>query len=90
MNIAMVGNLMATLFVGVAVFLASQWRPNPNEDGPVLYALMLAFSGGLLTALSSQIRITLAQDKFSDERFCQECGQSRKVKEGLTDGVNGE
>ena len=57
---SLLGNLIATSCVGLAVFLALQWRPDPHDDWTVMAAVTLAYVGGLLTALSSVSRILLA------------------------------
>jgi opacity protein-like surface antigen len=54
LNLTLVGNLIATVFVGVSVWLSSEWQPNPHEDKKQLLALALTYGAGLLTALSSQ------------------------------------
>ena len=54
MNLTMIGNLISTIFVAIAVWLSSEWQPNPHEDIGQLIALGLTYSAGLLTALSSQ------------------------------------
>ena len=53
MNLTMIGNLISTLFVAIAVWLSSQWQPNPHNDIGQLIALALAYVAGLLTAISS-------------------------------------
>jgi|TARA_R110000824_G_scaffold8899_1_gene40342 hypothetical protein len=56
---SLLGNLLATSCVGLAVFLALQWRPDPHEDWTVMAAVTLAYVGGLLTALSSLSGISI-------------------------------
>jgi hypothetical protein len=79
LNLSMVGNLIAIFMVGVAVWMGTQWRPNPNVDWMSMKAIALAFCGGLLTALSSQVAITM----HVDNQLCPVCGQKRK---DATDG----
>ena len=50
----MIGNLIATIFVAIAVWLSTQWQPDPHNDVEQLTALALTYGAGLLTALSSQ------------------------------------
>lgn len=59
MNLSMGGNLVAVLLVGISVWLGMQWRPSPHDEYLMMVAIALAFSGGVLTAISSQIRVTL-------------------------------
>lgn len=59
----LVGNLIATTCVGIAVFLALQWRPDPHDDWTVMAAVSLAYFGGLLTALSSISKIMFVEEK---------------------------
>jgi hypothetical protein len=63
MNVSLLGNLSAVSMVGTAVWMGMQWRPSPHEDGMMMLAIALAFSGGLLTAVSSQMTVTLQQDE---------------------------
>jgi hypothetical protein len=83
LNLSMIGNLTATLMLGVAVWMGMQWSPNPNVNWMSMESIAFAFCGGLLTALSSQFAITVQRD----DRFCQTCGQERK---DVTDGNQGE
>jgi hypothetical protein len=62
LNLAMIGNLVATALVGVAVWLGMQWRPSPHEDTMMMVAIGLAFVGGVLTALSSQVTVRVEKD----------------------------
>jgi hypothetical protein len=62
LNLAMIGNLVATALVGVAVWLGMQWRPSPQEDTMMMVAIGLAFVGGVLTALSSQVTVRVEKD----------------------------
>ena len=57
---SLLGNLIATSCVGLAVCLALQWRPDPHDDWTGMAAVTLAYVGGLLTALASVSRILLA------------------------------
>jgi opacity protein-like surface antigen len=68
LNLTLVGNLIATVFVGVSVWLSSEWQPNPHEDKKQLLALALTYGAGLLTALSSQwvVRIETEPDSKID------------------------
>ena len=59
----LVGNLIATTCVGIAVFLALQWRPDPHDDWTVMAAVSLSYFGGLLTALSSISKIMFVEEK---------------------------
>ena len=61
-NIAMIGNLIATIFVAIAVWLSTQWQPDPHNDVEQLTALALAYGAGLLTALSSQWTVHLEEE----------------------------
>ena len=63
---ALLGNLIATSCVGLSVFLALQWRPDPHNDWTVMAAVTLAYVGGLLTALSSLSRIGLVAEEETD------------------------
>jgi hypothetical protein len=62
LNLAMIGNLVATALVGVSVWLGMQWRPSPHEDTMMMVAIGLAFVGGVLTALSSQVTVRVEKD----------------------------
>ena len=53
-NLTMIGNLIATVFVAIAVWLSMQWKSNPYDDNEQMIALALTYGAGLLTALSSQ------------------------------------
>jgi hypothetical protein len=53
----MIGNLISTVFVGIAVWLSMQWKQGPGTDNEQLVALVLAYGAGLLTALSSQLTV---------------------------------
>tara|TARA_R100001143_G_C3348637_1_gene128256 strand:- start:1156 stop:1380 length:225 start_codon:yes stop_codon:yes gene_type:complete len=66
MNLTMIGNLISTALVAVAVWLSSQWQPNPNNDTEQLVALGLAYGAGLLTAISSQWSIRI-EEKIDSE-----------------------
>ena len=68
LNLTLVGNLIATVLVGVSVWLSSEWQPNPHEDTGQLIALGLTYSAGLLTALSSQwsMRVEKLPDSETD------------------------
>ncbi len=68
LNLTLVGNLIATVLVGVSVWLSSEWQPNPHEDNKQLLALVLTYGAGLLTALSSQwiIHIETETDSKTD------------------------
>jgi hypothetical protein len=70
MNLMMIGNLISTSFVAIAVWLSSQWQPNPNTDTEQLIALGLTYSAGLLTALCSQWSIHI--EKESDSKIDNE------------------
>ena len=62
LNLAMIGNLVATALVGVSVWLGMQWRPSPHEDTMMMVAIGLAFVGGVLTALSSLGTVRVVKD----------------------------
>ena len=68
LNLTLVGNLIATVFVGISVWLSSEWQPNPHEDKKQLLALVLTYGAGLLTALSSQwvVRTETETDSKTD------------------------
>jgi hypothetical protein len=63
MNLTLLGNLIGVSMVGTAVWLGMQWRPSPQDDRMMMLAIALAFSGGVLTAVSSQMTVTLQQDE---------------------------
>lgn len=63
MNLSMAGNLVAVVMVGVAVWLGMQWRPSPHNDYTVMVAIGLAFSGGLLTAMASQMTVRVKREE---------------------------
>ena len=86
MNLSMVGNLTATLMVGMAVWLGMQWRPNPNDDYTSMLAIALAFSGGVLTALSSQVTIKIQKEGERPESERQKT-PGPLLKEKTTDQV---
>ena len=65
LNLTLVGNLIATVLVGVSVWLSSEWQPNPHEDNKQLLALVLTYGAGLLTALSSQWIIHIETETYS-------------------------
>ena len=67
MNLTLLGNLIGVSMVGTAVWLGMQWRPSPQDDRMMMLAIALAFSGGVLTAVSSQMTVTL-QDEESPSR----------------------
>ena len=62
----MVGNLISTVMVAVAVWLSSQWQPNPNNDTEQLIALGLTYGAGLLTAISSQWSMHIEKESDSE------------------------
>ena len=64
---SLIGNVIATLCVGSAVFLALQWRPNPNDDWTAMAAVTLAYMGGLFTALSSVSKIVFSEEPDEKE-----------------------
>ena len=66
MNLSMIGNLISTLFVGIAVWLSAQWEPNPNGDIKQLVALGLTYGAGLLTAISSQWSVHIEKESDSE------------------------
>lgn len=66
MNLTMIGNLISTLFVGIAVWLSTQWEPNPHGDIKQLVALGLTYGAGLLTAVSSQWWIHIEKEPDSE------------------------
>jgi hypothetical protein len=61
MNVTLVINLTATLGMGGAVWLAG----TDHLYGPV-YAIVVAYGSGLLTALSSQYHVTARPDRESE------------------------
>jgi hypothetical protein len=58
----MIGNITATVFVGIGVWLSSEWQPNPYEDGKQLLALVLLYSAGLLNSMSSQWSVYVGEE----------------------------
>jgi hypothetical protein len=66
MNLTMIGNLISTLFVAIAVWLSSQWQLNPHNGIGQLIALALAYGAGLLTAISSQWSIHIEKELDSE------------------------
>lgn len=67
MNLTMIGNLISTMFVAIAVWLSSQWQPDPHNNIGQLIALGLTYSAGLLTALSS--RWSMHVEKLPDSKI---------------------
>jgi zinc transporter ZupT len=65
MNLAMIGNLIATVFIAIAVWLSMQWKPHPHTDNEQLTALGLSYAAGLLTAIASQLTIHLKKEPDS-------------------------
>jgi hypothetical protein len=63
MYLSLLGNLSAVSMVGTAVWMGMQWRPSPHEDGMMMLAIALAFSGGLLTAISSQVSSEVEEEE---------------------------
>jgi len=66
LNLALIGNLTATVFVGISVWLSSEWQPNPHQDGKQLTALVLTYGAGLLTALCSQWTVDIEKESDSE------------------------
>jgi NADH:ubiquinone oxidoreductase subunit 2 (subunit N) len=65
MNLAMIGNLIATVFTAIAVWLSMQWKPYPHTDNEQLIALVLSYLAGLLTALASQLTVHIKKEPDS-------------------------
>jgi opacity protein-like surface antigen len=66
MNLTMIGNLIATVFVAIAVWLSMQWQPVPSNDMKQLIALALTYGAGLITAISSQWTIHIEKESDSE------------------------
>jgi hypothetical protein len=65
-NIAMIGNLISTAFVAIAVWMSMTWQHGLYNDNRNLIALALAYGSGLLTALSSQFTVHI--EKETDDK----------------------
>tara|TARA_R100001086_G_scaffold2187_3_gene1506 strand:+ start:533 stop:766 length:234 start_codon:yes stop_codon:yes gene_type:complete len=72
MNLTLFGNLISVSMVGTAVWLGTQWRPSPQEDRLMMLAIALSFSGGVLTAISSQMTMTLQGEKSPSRAVVRE------------------
>jgi len=62
----MIGNLTATVFVGVGVWLSSHAQPDATGDAEQIAALALTYSAGLLTAIFSQWSVCLGKGPDSE------------------------
>jgi len=61
-NLTMIGSLISSMFIAIAVWLSMQWQPNGANDREQLLALALTYIAGLLTAISSQLTVHVREE----------------------------